>query len=379
MTTSRVSLACVCLLCSQVAVAQRPDSQPNDHLPSLKLMFSSRDVSQSPVSLLAHVRIDGSGTIVMESSRSGATRLVVLDSTGAIVGRFAGSGSGPREVTAPQPVGFLDGNVVIWDLALLRLGYWTRLGESSGLVAVGQPVVPLSISDRGILGLKLTGGEATPVLINPQTGEIRPLLLRGHDFLAAPRSATPGGPPFVVSAGQWRDGFVLAHPASFRIGFFTWSGELVHTAQGPAGGAKLSRGRVELAIESYQMSRLFRSDPSEARLREARNQLESTRLPGFSPANPLGVDSQGRVWVMGIEGDSAFADVFSPPSYLGRIGVPCPGFEGRWSLAGRWLAVVCRPSEATFDGDAGVRVFKVESSKVLSRPEAVQAKGLSPR
>jgi hypothetical protein len=44
---------------------------------------------------------------------------------------------------------------------------------------------------------------------------------------------------------------------------------------------------------------------------------------------------------------------------FGRIGLPCPGFSGGWSLNDSWLALACAPNDPAFDGDAIFKVFRI--------------------
>jgi hypothetical protein len=72
-----------------------------------------------------------------------------------------------------------------------------------------------------------------------------------------------------------------------------------------------------------------------------RRQLERQRLPFFSAVQGLRHDGGGRLWVVGYQADSAFADVFEERRFVRRVPLSCPGFDGQWDLTGSWLVVAC--------------------------------------
>jgi hypothetical protein len=82
-------------------------------------------------------------------------------------------------------------------------------------------------------------------------------------------------------------------------------------------------------------------------------------LPLLFSGGIASVDSHNRLWLMGGEADSAFADVFDNGVFLGRLGIPCRIFVGMWSVAGQWLAVQCEPDDSNFDGDAVTKLFRI--------------------
>jgi hypothetical protein len=91
-----------------------------------------------------------------------------------------------------------------------------------------------------------------------------------------------------------------------------------------------------------------------------RAEIKARRQPFFSHARlSLGLDGQGRIWVVGVEADSAFADLFNQNGFIGRMGLPCAGFSGDWSLHGTWLALACAPDDPAFDGNAVFKVFRL--------------------
>ena len=82
-------------------------------------------------------------------------------------------------------------------------------------------------------------------------------------------------------------------------------------------------------------------------------------LRWFTHVGPPRGDGAGRIWVLGQHADSAFADVFAGSRFLGRLPLPCRDFQGRWSLNGSWLAVVCAPDDLEADRDADLKLFRI--------------------
>jgi hypothetical protein len=76
-------------------------------------------------------------------------------------------------------------------------------------------------------------------------------------------------------------------------------------------------------------------------LESVRRQLERQRLPFFSPVQGLRHDGAGRLWVVGYQADSAFADLFGERGFVRRLPLGCPGFDGQWDLTGSWLVLAC--------------------------------------
>lgn len=72
-----------------------------------------------------------------------------------------------------------------------------------------------------------------------------------------------------------------------------------------------------------------------------RAQIAASEVPFFTPQQGVRFDGAGRLWVVGYEADSAFADIFSDTTFVKRTPLACPGFDGSWDLAGEWLVVGC--------------------------------------
>jgi hypothetical protein len=133
----------------------------------------------------------------------------------------------------------------------------------------------------------------------------------------------------------------------------------LHQVSRPVPNVSLSPWRIEEGLKALKRRPMPGIDTSAAGLARMRAEAARNRLPGFSPASTIGLDGAGRVLVAGIDGDSAFVDVFSPPGFVGRIPVPCRGFQSRWSACGDWMAFICRPTDPAFEGDVTIKLFRV--------------------
>jgi len=165
--------------------------------------------------------------------------------------------------------------------------------------------------------------------------------------------------------GECSGGFLVAHSDSYPIGLYSWTGQLVRVLSRNDPAPKLSPKRIAAAVELVRRSPIFRGGTSSARIADLTEKIKSEKIPILSAGNTIGVDRKGRIWALGIAGDFAFADVFAETAFIGRIGVPCPGFEGRWCINGQWLAMNCQSSDANYDGDAVVKLFKIDGALVI--------------
>jgi hypothetical protein len=73
--------------------------------------------------------------------------------------------------------------------------------------------------------------------------------------------------------------------------------------------------------------------------------LREKPLDFFSHVHGLEFDGKGRLWVLGPQGDSAYADVFADTLFLGRLSIGCRDFGGSFALNKMFLAMVCSDTE----------------------------------
>lgn len=328
-------------------------------LPSLALHYESSSIEASPPQILSSVRVNARGSVTFESDGAELLRMVVLDSFGRPSTRFARTGSGPSEVRFPRPIGWVGDTLWVWDLALARATLWDSKGDLVRTVVSSKPFLPIGVTPTHLLGLR-TGGSPRIVLYDTRTGVLMDAL---PDTAAVARGrAVRGLPSRVVQAptiGLWSSGFVVANSESYTVAHYNWQGRLVSQIRRTPVVERPSEARVQRQLRRLLASPLAKRFASTEQQSEVLRKIRNEPLPPFSPSAPVGEDDRGRTWLMGIQGDSAFADVFQNGRYLGRIGVPCQGFEGSWHVSGRWVATVCESASDVSDTDTVLKLFKI--------------------
>jgi hypothetical protein len=152
----------------------------------------------------------------------------------------------------------------------------------------------------------------------------------------------PGSPlPSVTTSA---DRVVFANGHSYRIRIFSATGTMIGEIARDLEPLLLTPRQVENEILQLKSSGQRLTDRY---LELARKQLARQRRPFFSHLQGLRFDVAGRLWVVGFDGDSAFADVFSDTTFVRRFPLSCPGFDGQWDLKGQWLALACRGRDST--------------------------------
>jgi hypothetical protein len=195
---------------------------------------------------------------------------------------------------------------------------------------------------------------------------LRELLPAVDSFLAAHFDAVPGKPrpAFSPIFGLWDAGFVIADASSYTLALFRWDGVLIKTLKRDLPPAHASAGRADDFVATMRRQAAARGGTiDEARIAEMKKGMAAFVLPAITPGGPIRADARHRIWTLGMEGDSAFADLFTRDKYLGRLHLPCRLFNGFWSLSGSWLAVACLPDDPNADVDAVIKTFRIVDVK----------------
>jgi hypothetical protein len=158
--------------------------------------------------------------------------------------------------------------------------------------------------------------------------------------------------------GTWAGGYLFADGREYRIALYDWDGKLVRILHRDVKPSKWSKAYAEAQFEEFRQAPPGRRLSASALERKREEYLESSH-PHFNRLTPLSTDGAGRLWVVGNSGDSAYADVFSPEAHLGRLELPCPGFDRGWSVNGNWLAMACAPTDPDYEGDAVLKLFRI--------------------
>lgn len=275
--------------------------------------------------------------------------------------RIGGIGEGPGEMRMALPLAVTESSAVAWDLATQQLGRWDLAGRWLGAHRVEGSFTPyVVVPDHGVVGSVERREGTVPVRLDTARTSVEDLL-PGLDtayrrvFPRVEGLAARFGNPAVV--GHWRGGILLGNGFSYQLLAYDWDGRLRF-----AFGRELPVNRRTPAQVERQIAGL-RASPigqDEAVIARARRRLASDSSRWFSHLSPPTADARGRIWVVGLDGDQGFADLFAESQFLGRLPLDCPGFEGRWGLHGEWLALVCAPEDPQDDRDAEVRLWRIE-------------------
>lgn len=176
-----------------------------------------------------------------------------------------------------------------------------------------------------------------PVILDPATSTVRDLLSATDSFYHA--EFKPFSPTNPVSAapafGEWVDGFIIANPSTYHIGLYGWNGTLQRVLSRTLPPSYPMAARLDRQVVQVRSLKIGGRARTEAEIQSFRERAAATPVPAFAFAAPVRTDAKA------------------------RIGLSCPGFEGKWSLSGSWLAMVCAPRDARYDGDAVVRLFRI--------------------
>jgi hypothetical protein len=330
-------------------------------MPSVTLHHSTTTIESSPRTLFSPIAIGPGGSTVLAGDPASASQLTVVDSTGHVAAQFAHHGAGPGEVTSALPVDVSDSAITVFDMSQLRTSRYALDGHFLNSTTSSHPIVPrVAISPTEAIGVDFTPIGWRPVLLSTTSAGMRSLLAPDDSFSngAFPRPASGNiGEAKVPAVGTWSGGFVVGDGMTYTLALYNWNGALQRVMHRDIPNPKYTDARVDRELAGLKGARARHPSPADsARQRDA---LMATPLEHFPHTTSLGFDSHGRIWVAGIAGDSAYADVFSDTAFLGRIPLPCSGFEGAWSLSGEWLALVCTPDDSAFPGDAVLKVFRI--------------------
>ena len=333
--------------------------------PWLKPVFTTSTIETSPVSRLAALAIGPQGTIAfVTASGPDDVLMAILDSSGVLVKHFGKRGEGPGEVRSPSVLEVSTHGIRIWDSPNAKVIEYDLNGTFVRSLRPAQTLGYVVAGPR-LLGMRMEAGEWRPNEVDPVSGRLREILPSSDTFLNVHFGLIAGkvrsGPAPVP--GIWNAGFLLADASRYRIALFRWDGVLVRVLGRDIPAAHASAGRVDELLNSQRRKAVQQGVAvDEARMAAKRKSLLEQDLPFITPGAPIRIDALQRIWVLGMEGDSAYADVFTATGFVGRLHLPCRLFNGSWALAGAWLAVACAPDDPDFDGDAVIKTFRIVES-----------------
>lgn len=334
-------------------------------LPRVVLVSTTSELAAAPRSTFSAIRVGPHGDVLMAEMPGEGGILRIVDSTGHMRLSFGRQGEGPGEARGPLPLAITDTSVLAFDLGTLRLSQWDPQGHILGMLSSDMMVVPLAQALDGRWIAAGTSSSMAPVALDQHTLLSRRLLSPNDTFyrrLRPPPDDPHSKLPPVL--GVWQQGFIVANGATYQLGLYDWKGQLRHVLSRslPANAPTVQYVSNQVdQVRASQGANGSRRAPAE--LERIRSRAAHTPRDWFSHVSPLGLDQRGRIWVAGPEGDSAYVDVFNPERFLGRIHLPCRDFTNRWAMQGHWLAMVCAPDDEAFQGDAVVKLFRLEEAR----------------
>lgn len=348
-----VLLACIVQLVSGADLATQQ--------PRVRLVLSTTTVATSPLSTRDAIAVGEQGHSLFLGDPQEGGQIVLSDSNGRVLTRVGRTGSGPGEYRAPAPAFVGAGSFAVYDQALRRLTRWRFDGMLDSMSNLNTPVMPLAFSSTHASGVLLdSAGLSAVSVVNLSSGSVQRVVDRSTAFFAAAFPSVRAGQQYVKPiVGLASEGVLLGEPNSPAISWWSPTGVLIRRFEHSAPPTAPSAARVARVLDGIQrMRRRAGAAPVDAE--QMRAAISSTRVPAVSDFSPAREDAFNRVWMLGISGDSATAYVFGRQGFVARVPLSCPGFEGRWALAGRWLALTCASGPKDHDGDAVLKLFKIE-------------------
>lgn len=358
-TFCSVMSICTTLSCLASPLAAR-QSSPNARVPVLELVSRTRTVDLAPLNLRSPLEVSSRGSALYLANPTSSLKLVLVDSSASLISRLGVPGEGPGEVRRPVPVpaNSPDG-FVTWDVQLRRVSHWDSKGKLRSQIRLGGNGQVFAEVAGGFIGNQRLGGPLFQPIFFPTGDSVaKPLLSESRiEHFRSIEDQRKGTKANVYGHvfGLWDDGFLVADPNDYVLSLFDWRGALRATIRRDVPAPRPSMARVMAFIDQSGGKSL-----PEVEKRKRVELMSAMELPHVSPGGVSRMDSAGRLWMLGIAGDSAFADVFTKDRFMGRLAIGCKGFEGFFSLRGQWLGMVCLPDDPDFDGDAIVKLFRIK-------------------
>lgn len=336
-------------------------AQSSEQLPTIRLHHASDHIENSPTSLGTQFAVNRDGMVIVNIPTNREMAYAVIDSNGKVVTAAGRVGEGPGEVRGGTII-FAESTFVI---ANERFVQFDLRGKPISTVALSfESYARAYVAPDQLLDVTPGSGGIRLGLTSLTSGKFRPLVSSATDTFVANAFGfplRPDGGTRNSTLGVWSAGFLVGDGWTYRLELYDWNGHPVRSLRRDIDPPVLSKARldreVDLTVRSLRLAGR-RMDP--AAVSELRSQTAKWQQRHFSFFRPTGLDGEGRIWVLGIEADSGFADVFSSARFLGRISLPCAGFSHGWSLAGTWLVLACLPDAQDFAGDAVFKAFKIE-------------------
>jgi hypothetical protein len=348
--------------CNAPTTEHAPLLPPSAAMPLLLPMPYTAPDDAPPNSVSERFALGPDGRTAMQLSAGSETLLGIFDSTGAMVLGLGKSGEGPGELRNPTLAVFDANRVIVGDMAQPRLvTFDPNTGKARATTPLTLPVTLLaSRGDRFLVAVPTSSGVVLPGWLTLDASEVQPLVFPTDSFITQhfPPASDPRTTPR-ATLGAWRGGVIVADGRSYSVGLYDSTGTFVRALHREVADRIPTAEMVaafQSSAEGYRGPDGKGRDP--ARIADEVAAYRRSTLPHFYHTVPIIDDRVGRIWVVGVEGDSAFADIFTPTAHLGHIGISCSGFGGRWALNGEWLALVCGAPERS-DRVAVMQLYRI--------------------
>lgn len=319
-----------------------------EHFPALVRMRA--DLSDPLVDdALVEIAVSSKGATALFSEEDSGLEILIFGADGKLAAQIDRRGEGPGEFRRLAFLGFVDTTLYVpapGRPALLEFDSHGRfLAEhrldGTSLAAMGVSPGVIDIVDFDVGGFSGVSVETVG------TRHAQPLITVKDSFVAGASTPTVGRSlqrPGYVRSGRFA---LVGNGRTYRIGVYDQNGillgefgrDLPPNHRGQRGIAGI-RDAIDLALST--------PSPGNRQLRERLDTIARERVAHFGRGG-LGVDSTGRLWVVGRVGDSTFADVFADTTFLGRHILPCFRSSGGFAINGRFIALRCQEgSEAGY-------------------------------
>lgn len=223
----------------------------SDRLPTLKLHHVSHDIDASPSGLDAGFRIDPQGLLVSQYDAADGMLFSIIDSGGAVIGRFGRIGDGPGEMRGGGLTDVSDSAIIVGDENHSRLDRFALDGHLLESAQTDKQLITrLAVSSHEVLALVARREADFPAIASVTDGSVRQLVPNTDSCIttrfAASRMFVNGGVMSikVPALGQWPGGFIVADGWDYRLALYDWNGRLRRVLERDLDSPRLSDVRV---------------------------------------------------------------------------------------------------------------------------------------
>lgn len=328
-------------------------------MPSVELRHTSSTIESGPSSLGGRLRVSDNGDVLLSATGISGTTMLVVDSLGHDRYRFGPPGEGPGELRLAIELGVSPTSATVANLSRMQFVTFDTAGQVVRTVQLQNPrALPVTLlGDTAVLSIVPGPAGTLPAVMELPSTRLR-MLLDAPDSVTTAFSESARAAGVSPALGIWAHGFVFADPVRYRLALYDWDGSLVRVIARDIPAPRSTAKQAAAALEAWRGSGAGRR-ASASDLDAKREEFLKATEPHFAHHVPLATDAAGRLWVVGQDGDSAYADVFSPTAFLGRIPLPCRGIDRGIAVSGGWLALACESDDPDYLGDAVLKLFRI--------------------